>query len=347
MEPSSLVSEIAVQLPSVPVAPPGPLLGSLRLSTKSASVPRSLELRVRVTERVQWEEYTVGGTTQVRSKKVHYDTTYPIKTFPAASLPAGTHVFPFALPLPATPDGSFEFVSGSHRARVRYGVKGILRGEAGTIVASAAVVAKILSRQSAPPVEEKQAEANVKISVASKGRCKMRVMIKRPEVAPGESALVLSMVDNSACRLNMREIVVRFLQKVRLTTTDGKVRTMEKQLAEQHFPGVSLGTAEKVPRILEIEIPTETASSTHSPMIECNHTVQVTGAFDGPFVNSINFLLPVLVQQCGGQEVIQAGVESVVTLTELKPPEVAKVNPLALVPVTNTCRELVLIPGQK
>ena len=97
-------------------------------STKPSSDLTSLDLRVKVEEKVEWEDLTSSSSSsKIKSKKVHYDTTYTLQKFEGNKLDIGTCIYPFAIPMPEVPDGSFQIISGSHKASVCYKLKAIIK----------------------------------------------------------------------------------------------------------------------------------------------------------------------------------------------------------------------------
>ena len=167
----------------------------------------------------------------------------------------------------------------------------------------------------------------------------MLAKLSHTSLAPGDKAAVLCQIDNSFCRVNMREIIIRMIQKVQFITTQGKSRTLEKQIMEQKFAGVPLGKKESGPRALEFLVPVDAAPSTKSSLIQCAYCVQVTGAFEGPFTNSMNVFMDVVIR--GKEEVGELYTKDVVKLPDLTPPCVVKPVSWALVPLQNTYRPLI------
>ncbi len=104
------------------------LQGALYLNVPIATQCSGLDLQITVVEQVQWEDYSAGSTKEIKSKKRHYDSSYELANFGDDTVSPGSYVFPFSVEIPTVPEGSFDFVSGSHKAQVKYTVKGKVRG---------------------------------------------------------------------------------------------------------------------------------------------------------------------------------------------------------------------------
>jgi hypothetical protein len=211
--------------------------------------------------------------------------------------------------------------------------------------------AAVGSKKQPPANVRQEAQVNVKVSISSKGRSKMAAQLQSTAAVVGESAVVLCQVDNSGCRLNMREIVVRLQQKIKLSTTDGKVRLLEKFVAEKKFPGVAIGQAQPSPQPLAILLPHNLVPTIDNTMVVCGYVVQVTGAFEGPFTNSMNVSLPLLIlpplNPPSPSPELPPGtlVSPSASLPKLTPPGTVVLEPLGLLPIPNQCRALLVIPG--
>lgn len=302
----------------------------------------NLNLRFNISEKVAWDDFTSGTTKSIKSKKIHYDTTYSIKTFNNLNAQPGTYFQIFSVDLPVFPDGSFDLISGTQKAKVKYTVKGLLKGDKLYVVKAHPLV---MTTKEAPENKKQVSEINAKISIHSKGRSKMMCMMEKTVLSPGEIAGVVCQIDNSACRLNMRELVVRLIQKIIIKTTDMKIRKLEKTLGEKHFPGLQQGKQHKEPQTLQIPIPDPILPTTESALVECCYVFQVTSAFEGSFTNSMNIYIPIVIQQKGVSSAKfdfsnASELSSNISLSTLTPPGTIQINPLAIIPVPNSCRQL-------
>eukprot|EP00830_Metopus_es_P017430 TRINITY_DN570_c0_g1_i1.p1 TRINITY_DN570_c0_g1~~TRINITY_DN570_c0_g1_i1.p1 ORF type:complete len:348 (-),score=69.59 TRINITY_DN570_c0_g1_i1:12-1055(-) len=320
------------------------ITGEICISNTQEMTCSQVDLKAKVLEKVEWEDYSQAGKKTIKSSKTHYDTTYTIYKFENKILPVGTLVLPFSIPQPDFPNGTIEFISGSHKGHSKCTLKGILIGEK-TLSAKAHCHFQI--QIDPPPIKEVAEEINVKLSIAAKGKSKMLAFMEKTSYVPNERATALFIVDNSGCRLNMREISIRLLQNVKLITTDGKPRLLEKIVCEQKILGVPMGKILKEPQKLSLVIPKGICPSIETLLISCSYFIKVTGAFEGPAANSMNIILPIIIYpeaiSNAKKEYDKPSVISpLIKLPALQKPGTIKANPLALMVIPNSCKQVAL-----
>lgn len=253
----------------------------------------NVELRLRGTERVKWEELKSGPQTdankiteKMKDKVSIFNTTNMLYGM-AQTLPPGQYQFPFSFQLPDQIPGTFEIKHFDFEGRIRYTLTAVLNCEGRDPIKyrTDLVVRQrpTIANYNAPVT----AEQEVCSCCSNKGRCTLICNFQSDTYQPGNDAVLMTTVDNSICTVDITNFAVTLKQNVNFRTRTGKTSSHTRNVRTNEFPGVPRHTSTRgKPQLMTIRL--EESSFEHGKviqpsvqglMITCNYQLEVRPIF--------------------------------------------------------------------
>eukprot|EP00826_Nyctotherus_ovalis_P036525 TRINITY_DN3246_c0_g1_i1.p1 TRINITY_DN3246_c0_g1~~TRINITY_DN3246_c0_g1_i1.p1 ORF type:complete len:541 (-),score=113.21 TRINITY_DN3246_c0_g1_i1:1914-3536(-) len=267
--------------------------GAVYLDVYSPVTIYNVELRLRGTERVKWEEVKNSSpgdnnkiTEKMKDKQTIFSTTSLLQAV-AETLPPGQYQYPFSFQLPDQIPGTFEIKHGDYDGRIRYTLTAVLNcADRDPIKYRTELVIRqrpTIANYNAPVTVDEE----VCICCSNKGRCSMTCNFQSDTYQPGNTAILMTTVDNSICTVDIKNFTVTLKQTVDFRTRNGRSMSFSRDIRSSDFSGVASHTSTRGnPQLMSIQLeePFESGKliqpSVHGMMITCNYQLQVRPAFD-------------------------------------------------------------------
>ena len=257
----------------------------------------TVELRLKGTERIKWEETrTVNQPGQVsnhitekmKDKQVIFRIDTMLQQINAV-LSVGQYQFPFAFQMPDRIPGSFSINHFGYDGRIRYTLTSILNCERPEPIKFRN---ELIIRQR-PTVanynEEIKSDSEVCICCANKGRSIMVCRFQSDTYQPGNDAVLLTSVDNTICSANINNFSVALKQNVIFKKKSGKNEQFDREIRTNSFPGMAANTSNiGSPQLMSIRLQESSSSqeliqpSVQGMLINCNYCLEVKPVYEGP-----------------------------------------------------------------
>lgn len=254
----------------------------------------NIELRLRGTERVKWEELRNNPsndankiTEKMKDKQEIFRIGTSIYSM-QGQLYTGQYQFPFSFQLPDQIPGTFNIQHFDYDGRIRYTLTAVVNfmGRDPVRYRTELVVRQRphIANYNAPVKSDEE----VCICCSNKGRCSMTCHFQSDTYQPGNDAVLMTEVDNSICTVDIREFNISVNQHVIFRTRNGKTTNFTREVRSNTFPGVGRGiSTHGNPQLMSIRLEeTEQGKlmqpSVHGMMITCNYELKINPIFDAP-----------------------------------------------------------------
>jgi hypothetical protein len=254
----------------------------------------NVELKIRGTERVKWEELRNDPkgdvnkiTEKMKDKQAIFNASSPLQVAPVTLAP-GQYQYPFSFQLPDQIPGTFEIKHFDYDGRIRYTLTAVLncahrepiKYRAELVVRQRPTMANYNS-----PVT---AEEDVCVCCSNKGKCSMTCNFQSDTYQPGNDAVLMTTVDNSICTLAIRNFTVSLIQHVNFRMRNGKTTNFTRNVRTNEFPGVPSHSCNRGnPKLMSIKLEEPKFESgkviqpsVHGMMITCRYELEVRPVFD-------------------------------------------------------------------
>jgi hypothetical protein len=254
--------------------------GNVYLDVKRSFPAYMLELRIKGTEKVHWEESKVqtqqsepgqpmkdpNATTSsqpseivnliFKDKRKIFDVYTPIYNFADRFINPGNYTFPFTFILSDYCPGTFYINHGFHKGKIRYSMAALLRSSAHDMK-DQKYKTHLVVRQKPKQVIYNQtytSEESPCVCCCSKGVSRIEGSFERDAYVPGERANMLVKVDNTRCSLNISQIQCKLVQAISFRAQKGSMSNINKTVAEENYDGVAAGQEIAQPKPLSLEL---------------------------------------------------------------------------------------------
>ncbi|MDR3737148.1 MAG: hypothetical protein P4L10_16650 [Acidobacteriaceae bacterium] len=264
----------------------------------------SLNLRLKGTERVKWEELKQAGqnpgakadanniTEKIHDKIENFRLEVPLFQI-GGMLNPGQYQYPFAFQLPDHLPGTFNVTHLDHQGRVRYSLTAVLfTGSRDPIkYRSELVVRQVpnVANYNAPV----NSEQSVCVCCVSKGRCRLECCFQSDCYQPGQDAVLMCKADNKLCSVAVKCFNVSLLQHITFRTKLGKHSEVTRMVTQSSFPGVAAGADNlSSPQLMTLKLEDPSASkeagklslqpNVYGQLVDCRYDLEVRPTFDAP-----------------------------------------------------------------
>lgn len=261
----------------------------------------NVELRLRGTERVKWEEQKNNGAgdsnkimEKMKDKQTIFSTTSLLHAA-AETLPPGQYQYPFSFQLPDQIPGSFEIKHGDYDGRIRYTLTAVLNcADRDPVKYRTELVVRqrpTVANYNAPVSVDEE----VCICCSNKGRCSVTCNFQSDTYQPGNTAILMTTVDNSICTVDIKHFTVTLKQTVDFRTRNGRSMAFSRDIRSSEFSGVASHTSTRSnPQLMSIQLEESFESgkliqpSVQGMMVTCNYQLQVKPVFDATCASCSN-----------------------------------------------------------
>jgi len=257
----------------------------------------SVELRIKGTERVKWEELKTSPQGDVNKITEKMNDKQPIFNVSSllqhgtASLSPGQYQYPFSFQLPDQIPGTFEIKHHDYDGRIRYTLTVLLSCSSAAQPIKYKTELIVRQRPTVPnynaPVTVEQ---DVCICFSSKGRCSMTCNFQSDTYQPGDTATLMTTVRNELCQADIKSFVVGLSQYVNFKTRTGKASDFSRTVAISTSPGIQRHSSNiGNPLSMSIELKESGSEagklvqpSVQGMLITCKYDLEVRPIFDVP-----------------------------------------------------------------
>ncbi|CAD8156947.1 unnamed protein product [Paramecium octaurelia] len=195
-------------------------------------------------EKTRWQTGSGKNSTTHYGKNVFYEDTVVINTFLDEKLMIGQFVFPFQLDLPSDLPGSFYYSDGL-LASVGYKIKV-------QVISTSKSINDIKNEQEIiirEPIKEilqvsqEKETANLSTWCCKKqGSCSIIAKVDKNLYQPGEYIQIAYDIDNSDCKLNIRNVDVIIMSRLNIRSNSGSQYRVEFKINSFSQNGIQKGT---------------------------------------------------------------------------------------------------------
>ena len=217
---------------------------------------QQLELKVKGTEKIKWEENAPAGQNPnpgepqdpnqpipkitYHDKKTFFFTVVPLMGF-GGTLGPGQYTFPFRFPLFEHVPGTFYYQDKEHRAKVRYVIEAKLKSMNEGIAKDQKYKTRLIVRQKPTSVAINQKISNTSslcLCCVPKGTCTLEGWFERDAYLPGETCNLVVRCDNRNGQLNIQNFECKLVQTITFKTEKGNQCSLERICHQHNYDGV-------------------------------------------------------------------------------------------------------------
>lgn len=271
----SELGSIYIRMDKNEYTPGDQVSGTVLLSLLSNFQSNIVWLTIAGSEQTKLSEYPSGNTGSVKEAddiNIILNQKQAVHTFSSAFIPAGQYSFPFTFVLPSGVPSSFDYTFKEKErdcfARVTYEIMASLEMPS----AQSTGIATILNLHIFHPVYSSPDTSSQQISrsinscgIISKGRLNLTSRFERAEYLPGESAIMLTDVDNSKCSAQINSITSVLTQHLTLQAK-GITKTVVNTIGKFSEGGVNPGEERVDSNALKMSIPLVQSDKSKGPL---------------------------------------------------------------------------------
>jgi len=241
--------------------PHGLVKGSVYIQTYQTVDSGGIDLVIKGTEKVKWEELKSGPqpahdskiTEKIKEKNVIFN--FAAKLLQAAGrLNPGQYQFPFSFQLPDQIPGTFSIKYGGCEGRVKYSLKATLISG---IRQDLRYKTEFIVRQN-PFMANNNATLNQEKAVCvcclPKGRCRLECSFESDSYQPGQEAYVKCQADNRQCSLAIKNFNLSLIQRITFRTKLGKETAFTRNIAQTEEPGILAGEMTPQAKLMRLKL---------------------------------------------------------------------------------------------
>lgn len=256
----------------------------------------SVELKLRGTERIKWEELKDNPsgngnkiTEKMKDKLEIFRTVVQLQSM-SGDLPMGQYQYPFAFQLPDQIPGTFDIKHFDYDGRVRYTLTAVLSCSGRDPVKHRTELVVRQRPAMANYNTPVRSDENVCICCSNKGRCSMTCHFQSDTYQPGNDAVLMTEVDNTICTVDIKNFVVSLIQHVTFKARNGKSSDFTRTVRSSDFPGIARHSSNRGnPQLMSLRLEESGSEAgkliqpnVRGIMITCNYELEIRPIFDAP-----------------------------------------------------------------